>query len=865
MSSRQAFVGWGAVSTSLLAVCFSLSMAQEGRGPRGNNARGSETTPQAEASSPVAELLPADPVLYVGWDGQAVHQEAWEKTAAYQALYGTGLMGVAEKMFSGFNAQAANEEAQFFQSLLQAIQKQGFSIAVAAPAQGEPPFPWGTIILHDAANLEPQIAERILKVAQALPAVNVNESERDGRAITILNHAQFPPGELAWWTEGEHLVVAAGVQAVDKTLAVINGDAENITASRLWTQYHAGEQAFETTSLAWLDAEKLMAAIGPIPVPVAGPDKPPVTIAQFTEAVGLDELKAFVIRSGYKDRATVSDVRIEVAGDGDKLAAFAAQESISLDSLPPLPAGIKGFSVASFDFTKFFDVTLGIVRDVAKLGPPEAAQQVDKGLQQARQAIGLNIRDDLLDPLGNVICFYNDSTQGPLFLGLTVAISVDDPDRLRTSLDQLLNRAARQVPPKQFNVRSISKHGERVVTLEIAEGVANPSFVVTDNWFVLSIVPQNLETFILREQGELATWKPEGELATALENVPEEFTALSVSDPRETYRFLAGVAPIALPIVRKIAASAGPQGENATAMLETAVSDLPPAELVAAPLFPNVSFSYVEGNTVIKHSRNSLPGFLGGDNGSVGVATTAVAVALLLPAVQAAREAARRTQSSNNLKMIGLALHNYHDAYNHFPAGTVETSAEKPEDRLSWIASLLPFIEQAALYSQLDQKQPWNKGPNEDLAELVVPTLIHPSIGMKKSDPDAPAQTHYVGIAGVGKDGPTLPAGHPKAGIFAYNRTARMRDITDGTSNTMKVSEATADSAKPWAQGGPATIRALTKKPYINGPDGIGGPSRGGCQILLADGSVRFVSENIVPEIFEAIATMSGGEPVNEY
>jgi prepilin-type processing-associated H-X9-DG protein len=121
-----------------------------------------------------------------------------------------------------------------------------------------------------------------------------------------------------------------------------------------------------------------------------------------------------------------------------------------------------------------------------------------------------------------------------------------------------------------------------------------------------------------------------------------------------------------------------------------------------------------------------------------------------------------------------------------------------------------------------------------------------------------------VGIAGLGKDGPLLEVGDKGAGIFGYNRGCSFRDITDGTSNTMMVSEAIKDFGG-WGVGGKSTVRALTQKPYINGPDGLGSPWHGGMHVLMADGSVRFVSENIAPEVLEALSTIAGGEIVGDF
>lgn len=870
MSSRQAFVSWGAVGAALALVCFSFSAGQEPRGGARNRAVAGSGSPPAGASSPardITALLPADPVLYVGWDGEAAHREAWEKTAAYQALYQTGLVEVAQKMFASLMPQQGEDQAaqaELVKQVSEVVREKGVSLAVTVPPAEGAPFPWGVVVLHGGAGLEPRIAEAVKGAARPGSGVSLNAEDRSGRKLTILRFEQFPPAEVAWWTEGGHLVVAAGVGAINNAIAVAEGKAGDLADSRLWRTYREEDRQFEVASVAWFDAAKLMTAVGPIPVPVGGPNRPPVTIRQVAEAVGLDGLQAFVIRSGFQGTATVTDVRVETTENPTGIMSLGRQKPITLADLPSLPEKLSGFGVRSLDLAQVYDAVLGSVRNVAKFGPPEAQQQIDQGLDQARQAIGLNVKTDLLDVLGHVLCCYNDSAQGPLGLGLTVAISVDDADKVRTSLDRLLERVSRQLPPDQFNVRRTSKHGRQVVTLEIAGAAANPSFVVTEKWLAVAIVPQACETFLLRADGKLPAWKPEGEIAEALQGLPKEFTGLTVSDPRETYRLIGGLAPVVLPILRRVAAETQLQrGEGNAVAAEVAVADLPPAEVVAKPLFPNVSVTYVEGNTVVQRSRSSLPGIGFGDSGAAGPAAVAVGVALLLPAVQQARQAARRTQSMNNLKQIALSLHNYADTYGSFPAGTIATSALEVENRLSWMASVLPYVEQGPLYNQLDQKRSWDQGPNSLAASSRIPTFLNP--GLTDLDPTEPAPTHYVGIAGLGEDGPKLPANNPKAGIFAYDRTTRFADITDGLSNTVMSSEATEASAGPWARGGKSTIRPLTQKPYINGPDGIGGPYTGGCNVGLADGSVRFISENIDPTVMEAIVTISGGEAVGDF
>src|SRR5690606_32081296 len=149
---------------------------------------------------------------------------------------------------------------------------------------------------------------------------------------------------------------------------------------------------------------------------------------------------------------------------------------------------------------------------------------------------------------------------------------------------------------------------------------------------------------------------------------------------------------------------------------------------------------------------------------------------------------------------------NYHDQKDSFPSGTVESSAKEIESRQSWLVEILPYLEQQALYEEIDKNRAWDARVNERAARTVVPTFINPSTP-DSIEADKPAPSHYVGLAGLGEDGPNLPANDPRAGFFGYNRVTRMRDITDGTSNTAIVADAKGDSTGPWMQGGEATIR----------------------------------------------------------
>lgn len=221
-----------------------------------------------------------------------------------------------------------------------------------------------------------------------------------------------------------------------------------------------------------------------------------------------------------------------------------------------------------------------------------------------------------------------------------------------------------------------------------------------------------------------------------------------------------------------------------------------------------------------------------------GMLTTGVMVGLLLPAVQASREAARRMQSSNNLKQIMLALHNYHDVHGHFPEPATRDDEGKP--LLSWRVAILPFIEQQALYEQFNLDEPWDSEHNAKLIARM------PDVFKDPGAPIPPGATVYQAIAGE------------EVGLKLEGET-RIADITDGTSNTIAVVETDVASAVPWTK--PSDIAIDLQNPLRN----MAKHRPGGFQAAFMDGSVRFISNAIDVNVFRALLTRAGGELIQQF
>jgi prepilin-type N-terminal cleavage/methylation domain-containing protein len=347
----------------------------------------------------------------------------------------------------------------------------------------------------------------------------------------------------------------------------------------------------------------------------------------------------------------------------------------------------------------------------------------------------------------------------------------------------------------------------------------------------------------------------------------------------------------------------------------------------------------------------------------VVIAIIAVLVSLLLPAVQQAREAARRSQCKNNLKQIGLAVHNFESTYGYLPSSLRPPNPNSV--RFSVLTALLPNLDQSTIYNQYNQSINWSAGTNVPLVLTVIPEFTCPSdpqAGALDGIPDNPANwaqntaasSAYSPICGISplvyssgltalpqpalyNDPATIfapPVLSYVAGMFPKNATVdpttglhgkpgkKLRDVTDGLSNTIAIAESAGRpavyrigvqwgslpgdrvNAGGWARPasdimiygekadgsdllGTVALNATngrdigpndptyggasypyTVPPYSFGVNGTSSPyafHAGGAHFTLGDGSVRFISSNINFNTFLSLVTPAGGEVVGDY
>ncbi|MBW3542160.1 MAG: DUF1559 domain-containing protein [Planctomycetes bacterium] len=281
----------------------------------------------------------------------------------------------------------------------------------------------------------------------------------------------------------------------------------------------------------------------------------------------------------------------------------------------------------------------------------------------------------------------------------------------------------------------------------------------------------------------------------------------------------------------------------------------------------------------------------------VVIAIIAILVALLLPAVQQAREAARRTGTRNHLKQITLALHNYHESHGSFPSGWIGVSGFQPDvegpSGWGWAAMILPELDQAPLFQQIDFRRPVNDPVNAAALSVTFSVFRSPS-DPSESHWDIEAEgspgtvlarlpsASFVGSFGTLEleDCDGLPAGQScyGDGVFFHNSRVRFQDVSDGVSNTFIVGQRKTDAALGWhstwagvvAGGEEAFARILgvadhTPNHASSHLDDFSSHHTGGVFFAFGDGRVQFLSDSINLGVYQSLATRSGGEINGEF
>ncbi len=597
-------------------------------------------------------------------------------------------------------------------------------------------------------------------------------------------------------------------------------------------------------TVSYLDVQALVRTFGPL----AGPQMPVIL-----KATGLDGATTLVSVTGLDQEAFVSRTLVGLAGEPRGLFTLASGTPLAAADLAPIPGDATLALAARLDLDHGWQTFL----DSYGQADPNGAAQISQAAGQMEESLNLKLRDDLLKPLGDVWCLYNSPGEGGLvFTGLTLVVSVKDSKRLAQTQDKLLAILKAQLQgtgvfrqgKEAGTVRAtvideVSVAGQPIYQGPLAArpGVPQidkasfagqtiyslaaptpgfplaPCWCLTDKELIVALFPENIKAYLSRSEavGSLAK---NSAVASLLDGQSGPM-ALAYQDTPALFR-------VVYPLLQMA-------GHAGISQLRQQGIDISPA---AIPSAPSIARHLRPGVTAVRRtaagielvSRQSIPG------GSLA-ASAPLTVALALPAVQAARESARRVQSMNNLKQLTLAIHNYVSVCGSLPPAYTTSKDGKP--LLSWRVAILPYIEQTTLYNQFHKDEPWDSPHNKTLLAMMPATFRSPRSAA------AGGMTTYLGAAGP-------------HGIFPGAKPVRFQDIIDGTSNTIMLVEAPDAAAVPWTKPDDFV-------PNLDNPlRGLAGSWPGSFLAAFADGSVRMISYGTDAKTLKALFTRDGGEAI---
>jgi len=823
--------------------------------------------------APLARYFPRqDLVVYAEFDGLDAHRDAWTKTAAYRLLNETTTGAMYEQSISRildlFLAKQSDMpvNGRELAALGMHLLRSGFAVGINRAGGAGPPRCFA-LVVRAAAKGEPRaIIDRILR-AGASPRARIQQVDGPkGRKLQVL--ASSPTGHLAWWAEGDDLVVSlVSPSGPDAIIAAVEGREPNAVEhpNRVALVRSNDAPGFVPVGLACFD----MAALPSLP--------------REAVALGLDGIKRLDYRWGFHDQALESMVGVVVPSPRRGIPALFDQPVFDARDLPPLPGGLAGFTVLSLDPARFWnDLSAAMKVEAVKPGRAELVGP-DQIEQTVRQATGLRLREDILVHLGSRLTFYNVPTKvnapAHILEGLAqgffrvpkmaILIEVKNRQAIAKALDTLVesaNQTLRALPRQSIRIsvgeiqRLKSRDAGYVFSLNgpdlpLTVGM-RPTLLLGRKTLVIASSPAMAIQARDRNEGSLPGGLPAGDpLASRLESLPSGLTLLSVDDTAQSIlpELVVGLPGLVesvmkgqlfrgLPFLPRFQVEEPDggvaPGERNVPRTATAIDPelIPDPDALRPFLFPSIHALVVNDQGIRFVSREAIP--------TINPATAVpVAIAILVPSVRSAQIAARRSQSVNNLKQIGLALHNFHSTNNHFPA---DIRGKDGKPLLSWRVQLLPFLEQAELFNALRLDEPWDSAHNKTLLERTPAAFVVPST------PGEPGMTFYRGFRGKGTIfDPKVPEG------------IGLQNITDGTSNTIAVVEA--KQAVPWTK--PDSDLPFDDDPKLKRIGALrselGGHFANGFNALFCDGSVRFIRESVNLQVLRALLTRNGGEVIS--
>lgn len=642
-----------------------------------------------------------------------------------------------------------------------------------------------------------------LKGEQGPPINNVDQNGQPWSSIQM--GPQFP--EIRWGWHEDYFVLAVGEGTADKIIERMQSSAPT------WlTEIRSQHPLEREASLGYINVEMILERAKPFLILEDG--------WKYVEKLGLDSIKELHGIAGFDETGCVTASHLVTDGQRRGLLSLIPHKPISKRDLRVIPDDAMLAFAVRCDAKDFFEDVMRLIEEF----DPQASNRLEEGMRQAESETGVHFKNDFLSTLGDAwIAYLPAGDLMTSWLGSAAAVRVKDSKALENSINTFVAEIQARVPRRgrgEVSIRDTEYQGYTIHTVDVVGEVfpIAPSWCVTDEWVVFGLMPQTVRTVITRELEDSLADREEVKEALAASDGP------AVISYFDTPRLVQSIYPM-LQIGGRVMS-----GELRKQGFDLDISMLPSQDAIVKHLRPGVGTITYKSDGFHFDSKNSLPG-----SGNA-IAAAPMAVALLLPAVQGARDAARLAQEVNQLKQLALAFHNYESANRKLPTNIYD---ENGNALLSWRVQLLPYLEGNNLYGQFHLDEPWDSPHNLKIAKTVPELFVSPSTPEIAEE----GKTRFVALAG-------------EETLFPGNKKMTFAGVRDGLSNTLLYVHTAPSAAVPWTK--PADIQYNAEKP-LQGIRWAGKP----IAIALSDGSCHRLPNDVDKEAFKAMVTPNGGEAVD--
>jgi hypothetical protein len=547
------------------------------------------------------QLLPAGTQIYVRWDGLEAHRAAFDKTALGKMLKGDMgkflssvytqveetlgsnltvgelLQGVPPDQLKKMVADAAEAP-----KALTLLGDHGLLLGLEVGGNVGRPEAYATLIIPDAGS-KPEPIFGTLRLAATLAKQQIKTEKIKDATVHSLSEG---PVTAAWWVDGKHIVLSAGIGSAEDLVQRAHGDDKRLTDNPLFKKIKDFKE-FETAVRGFVDLAALVKLGGSVT-----PD-----VDSILDELGLKQLKSATIYSGFEDEAERGVFELELT-DGPRkgLLNLTSGKPFTLKDVPPLPRDVLTWTMQNFDAKLLYDEGRQVTEKILKIVNPELLPKVEEILKKLDTDLGVDVRKDLLGSLGDRVVTYASPAEGFLTLGTTVLFQVKDAQKLEGALQDAIKGAAK-LAGLDVTIKKRTYHG--VVTHEVhlrQQGfIYVPTYAIHDGWLAVAYYPQPVQGFILRSKKVVQAWKPGPQAQLGFSKLPQEFVSVYYSDPRPALDFVLSLAPLVGGVVESFLPDS-----------RFDVGLIPNAHEVTRHLFPNVSVGTVKGNVIRLDTRASL-------------------------------------------------------------------------------------------------------------------------------------------------------------------------------------------------------------------------------------------------------------------